>query len=55
MNSDRDEDQYKDQDVPHYQERLAGHEVRQELVCESVELVTGADEDEGGDEEMRGG
>lgn len=55
MDPDRDHGEDEDDHVPEDEERLGGHEVGEEGLGEGVELVTGADEDERGQEDVDDG
>ena len=55
LDTERHEYEDEDDDVPEDEQGLAGDEVGQELLGERVELVTGADEDEGREEDVEDG
>ena len=55
VDTDWYENKNEHHDIPHHEQRLAGHKVREELLSEGVELVTGADEDEAGQEDVDDG
>ena len=55
VDTDWYENKNEHHDIPHHEQRLAGHKVREELLGEGVELVTGADEDEASQEDVDDG
>ena len=55
MDPDGDHEEDEHDHVPEDEERLRGHEVGEESLGEGVELVTGADEDERGQEDVDDG
>ena len=52
MDADRHKDQDEDGDVANNEEWLGGDEVGEEGAGDGVDLVAGADEDEGGEEDV---
>jgi len=52
MYPDGDQDEDEDDDVPDDEERLGGDEVGKECSGDDVNLVAGADEDEGCEEDV---
>ena len=52
MNANRNQCKHEDEDIPDHEERLSGHKIWEQLVSEGVDLVTRADEDEGGQEDI---
>ena len=52
MDADRHKDQDEDGDVANNEEWLGGDEVGEEGAGDGVDLVTGADEDEGGEKDV---
>ena len=55
MDPNRDHEEDEHDDVPEYEERLRGHKVGEQRLREGVELVTRADEDERGQEDIDDG
>ena len=55
MDPDGDHEEDEHNDVPEYDERLRGHEVGEQRLREGVQLVTRADEDERGQEDVDDG
>ena len=55
MDADRHKDQDEDGDVANNEEWLGGDEVGEEGAGDGVDLVAGADKDEGGEEDVDDG